>query len=363
MQFVGSFADRVILDPGAVFTGAVAGGTGTNTLELASAASTGTLSGFGTEFTNFSSIVLDSFAHWELDGASPATTQFVTLAGSGDVLALGTPGSFTDAIFGFSSTDMLDLTGLAYAPGATATLVGTTLSVVSNGITDSFSLPDELAGNLFTVTQDATGGSLVEQVACYCPGTLIATAEGERPVEDLRIGDVLVTATGQHRPVKWVGNRSYAGRFLAARPALQPIRFRAGCLGGGLPRRDLLVSPEHAMFLDDVLVPAWCLVNGSTIVQERGLDRVDYVHVELDSHDVLLAEGAASESFMDDDSRGVFHNASEFAVLYPDAPSPEALGRDVFCAPRVDQGWALEAIRQRLAGDHGGSVTAGLRAA
>jgi hypothetical protein len=85
-------------------------------------------------------------------------------------------------------------------------------------------------------------------------------------------------------------------------------------------------------------------VNGSTITQERGLDRVDYFHVELDTHDVLRAEGAPSGSFMDDDSRGMFHNAAEFAAMYPDAPVP---GR--FCAPKVDDGYQLEAIRRRLA--------------
>ena len=180
-------------------------------------------------------------------------------------------------------------------------------------------------------------------VACYCAGTLILTERGEVAVEALAIGDGVVPAGGAVRPGRWLGQRSYAGRFLAGRRALLPVRLRAGCLGGGLPRRDLRVSPEHAMLLDGLLVPARCLVNGTTIVQEADAAAVAYVHVELDSHDAILAEGAASETFLDDDSRGVFHNAAEFAARYPDAEAPGG-----FCAPRVESGFGLEAVRRRL---------------
>ena len=198
------------------------------------------------------------------------------------------------------------------------------------------------------VTADPPGAGFFADVdvgasPCYCPGTLILTDLGERPVESLEISDTVVTVLGEHRPIRWIGRRSYAGRFLRANSNVQPIRFSAGSLGNGLPRRDLMVSPEHAMFLDGLLIPARCLVNGSTIVRDR-VERVHYIHVELDTHDVLLAEGAPSESFLDDDSRGMFHNAHEFGALHPNAPDP---GR--FCAPKVDAGYALEAIRRRLA--------------
>lgn len=179
----------------------------------------------------------------------------------------------------------------------------------------------------------------------YCLGSLILTNNGDQPVESFEIGDIIVTAFGEHRPIKWIGHRSYAGRFLAANANVQPIRFRGGSLGGGLPRRDLVVSPEHAIFLDRLLVPANCLVNGTTIAQEHGLERLDYFHVELGSHDVLLAEGAPAESYLDDNSREVFHNAVEFGVMYPGAHAP-----GTFCAPRVESGFELEVIRARLAG-------------
>ena len=180
-------------------------------------------------------------------------------------------------------------------------------------------------------------------IACYVRGTRIAVPGGEVAVEQLAIGELVLTAGGAVRPVRWIGRRSYAGRFLAANPGVQPIRLRAGCLGSGLPHRDLLVSPDHAMFLQGVLVPAGCLVNGTSIVREPAMAHVEYIHVELDSHDLLLAEGAASETFLDDDSRGVFHNAAEFRRLYPDA-----LADGPFCAPRVTDGYELEAIRRWL---------------
>ena len=160
-----------------------------------------------------------------------------------------------------------------------------------------------------------------------------------------------MTAAGPSEPIVWVGRRSYAGRFLAGQSHLLPIRIGAGALGAGLPHRDLLVSPCHAMFLDGVLVPAASLVNGSTITQERAAQRVDYIHLELATHDAVLAEGAPSETFVDDGSRGVFHNAAEHGGGEPDGPAE-------YFAPRVTQGYQLEAIRRRLAAHAPGALAA-----
>jgi hypothetical protein len=94
-----------------------------------------------------------------------------------------------------------------------------------------------------------------------------------------------------------------------------------------------------------VLIEARHLVNGVSIVQAERADKVEYVHVELDSHDVIVAEGALSETFLDDDSRGMFHNAHEYDGLYADDVRQPAR----YCAPRRDDGYEVEAVRRRLA--------------
>jgi hypothetical protein len=182
------------------------------------------------------------------------------------------------------------------------------------------------------------------ETPCYCRGTLLLTARGEVPVENLRIGDHLVTISGAERPIRWIGTRSYAGRFVAGNRDVLPVVISANALADGIPRRDLSVSPLHAMYLDGMLVPAAALVNGVSIHQMQAVERVEYFHVELETHDVILAEGAAAETFVDDDSRGMFHNAAEYRALYPQAANEPAR----YCAPRVEGGAALETLFQRL---------------
>ena len=246
------------------------------------------------------------------------------------------------------TTYVASAVGAAESPSAFSFVSGGITYLISNSAVAPTNIADVTVGD----TTALLGGlgdvgvtvGATDYAPCYSAGTLILTDRGERLVEALAIGDTVITASGERRPITWIGTRSYAGRFLAANPNVQPIRFLAGSLGAGLPRRDLLVSPEHAMLLEGLLVPARCLVNGTTIMQERGLERVDYFHVELESHDMLLAEGAPSESYLDDDSRGLFHNGHQFAALYPGRAMT-----GVFCAPKVDEGYQLEAIRQRLA--------------
>jgi hypothetical protein len=124
-----------------------------------------------------------------------------------------------------------------------------------------------------------------------------------------------------------------------------PVCFRAGSLGEGLPRRDLWVSPDHAMFLDGVLVPARSLINATSVVRAERVRTVSYIHVELDEHDLIFAEGAPTESFIDDGSRAWFDNAAEFEATHGrEADTPAR-----YCAARLHGGDVVEAIRRRLA--------------
>lgn len=182
-------------------------------------------------------------------------------------------------------------------------------------------------------------------IPCFAEGTLVATPEGERPVETLAEGDVVLTASGEARAIKWVGTSLVRPSRRRNPQQVNPVRIRAGAFGESLPARDLRVSPGHAIFVDGVLIPAGLLVNGATIVQEE-VDEIRYYHVELESHDVLLAEGLPCESYLDDGNRSSFANAGEHAVLNGRL-DPKSW--DDACAPMVAAGPQLAAVQASLA--------------
>ncbi len=175
--------------------------------------------------------------------------------------------------------------------------------------------------------------------ACYAPSTRIATPDGDVEAGSLRAGDLVRTLAGEAARVRWLGRRHVTGDVFAADPSRRPIRIAPGALGPDCPRRPLVVSPLHALWFDGVLVPAELLVNGSTIRRLAPPDGFDYVHVELDRHDVLLAEGAPAESFIDLESRWMFENAAEAPAGGPQEQCGRRIGGD-------DP--ALAAIRARL---------------
>jgi hypothetical protein len=150
---------------------------------------------------------------------------------------------------------------------------------------------------------------------CYLAGTHIHTPSGERRIETLAIGDEITTIDGTQR-LRWIGRHSYP-RAVAG-PWVSPIRISTDAFGQGLPHRDLLVSPWHAILLGDVLVRAADLVNGSTITQIFPGMVAHYLNLEFDAPTVVYAEGVAAETYANHANRHMFENAAEYTALYGD---------------------------------------------
>lgn len=184
---------------------------------------------------------------------------------------------------------------------------------------------------------------------CFLAGTTIATPSGGVPVERLSIGDLVLTAGGERRRVRWIGRQTCYARFGDPLRVL-PVRIAAGALGAGLPHRGLRLSPDHAVLVDGVLVQAGALVNGTTISRLAAADvgdRFVYFHVELEDHSLILAEGVPAETFLDNVTRRRFDNYAEYHTLFGEmsARIPE------MAVPRVKSARQLpRSVRQKLEG-------------
>jgi Hint domain len=324
IDFESSGANRLVIDPGAVFIGLVeANAAASNTLELASSSSAGTITGIGSQFTGFGTIEFDSGAQWTIDGNAAG-------------LASG------ETIIGFGAGDTIDIAGLTLTPNETLTL-GPDGVLTIPGTTDTVTFTGASELDSATLSPDGEGGTEITDTLCYLRGTRILTTTGEVPVEDIHIGDSLVSRFGAIRPVKWIGRQSYDLRFVRDNKAKLPVCIQAGALGEKMPARDLFVSPGHSILLDGTLVLASKLVNGLTITQaaDEAPARIEYFQIEFDAHDCVIAEGIWSETYADAPGmRAQFHNAGEFYARYPDQPPREEL---CLCAPRPERGVKLDA--------------------
>jgi fibronectin-binding autotransporter adhesin len=301
------FADRIIDLPGGVFSGVVDGGNTIgsaiySTLELASGASTGTIVNIGT-FTDFGRIALDAGATWSV-GGSFATGETAVFGGTHTELVLTSPSAASGAIMtGFAATDTIALSGIT---DVTKLMFNGDTLVVSEssgpGLTLQFAAPEAL-------TYSVVGGATDITVPCFLPGTHILTDNGEVLVEKLNVGDTIVTLGGQTRRLCWIGQ----GRTLATRgqrgPST-PVIVRKGALADNVPHLDLRITKGHSLYLDGVLIPVEFLVNHRNILWDDRAQEVTVYHLELDAHDVLVANGAAAESYRDDGNRWLFQNAN-----------------------------------------------------
>ncbi len=185
------------------------------------------------------------------------------------------------------------------------------------------------------------------EAACFVAGTRIRTPRGLCPIERLAIGDTVLTATGRTAPVRWIGHRSVDVARHPRPETVTPLCIRAGAFAPGQPERDLLLSPDHAVFADGELIPVRYLANGATIAPQPRR-HVAYYHVELDRHDVLLADDLACESYLDTGNRGAFDNAPPGTPVHLSADFALGVWAAQSVAPLCVGGAVLAAVRSVL---------------
>lgn len=302
----------------------------------------GGANGRGTVFqlvNNGGSYTLDTLVDFDgTNGANPVGNLLIDASGS----LFGTTfyGGANDAGTVFE----IDYSGGGYAttPIILASFDGT------NNANPTSGLIADADGDLFGTTNFTSSGgnghgtvyTLTDtgfQVICYLRGTMIATPTGEVPVEGLSIGDTVQTYGGATQQITWIGT----GRVLAtrgARSVATPVIVRKGALADNVPDRDLHVTKGHSLYLDDVLIPVEFLINHRSIVWDDRAQEVEIYHVELATHDVLLANGAPAESYRDDGNRWLFRNANTGWGQPPKQPF----------APVLTGGPVVDAVWRRL---------------
>jgi hypothetical protein len=161
------------------------------------------------------------------------------------------------------------------------------------------------------------GGSPAGGGHCFLRGTLIRTPEGEIAVEDLTIGALVETLNGP-LPIKWIGRQKFRKSSASWHWSVAPVRVARFALSDQYPHRDLYLSPHHSLLIDGFLIPVEWLVNGRSIVLATSDDRdvVDYFHIELETHEVVFAEGTPAETLLVTGGREHFVNFAEHERRY-----------------------------------------------
>jgi hypothetical protein len=273
---------------------------------------------------DLSSVTINGFSN------AKDNIEFQDLSAPLDHFSITTSGSSqTIELFSASNTDL-----------GSVTVAGVALPVGTFGQGESSPLTFIGVGTTTVIIDVGTS------VLCFLSGTRIATPNGEVAIEDFEIGDTVLTIDGSTQRVTFIGQRRLDLTRHPRPHTVYPVRILAGALADGVPRRDLLVSPDHALYLQGVLVPAKDLVDGVLIKQDSSFKSVHYYHLELEGHDVLIANGAGAESFLDVGHRGMFENSGEPVILHPDLMQ-ERRETDS-CAMLVTGGEQLAEIRRGL---------------
>ncbi len=303
-------------------------------------------------------VSLTGGAELVLQNAAGVTTDTIAFGAGNNILALNGAGTarFAGLIAGMNGNDQIDL-GSAFLP-TPANAADVKLSF--NAGTGVLSIDDTVNGTVHTDALTFSGhipgsfsaavtgaGIVVKDIACFAAGSRLLTPDGDVPVQALAVGDEILTLRGDGDAVGrviWAGKRRIDLSRHPRPEKVMPVRILAGALAAGLPERDLLLSPDHCLFVDGHLIEAKTLVNGATVIQDDTLRHITYHHIELESHDIVLAEGVPVETFLDSGNRRMFEGGAAL-LLHPDfAPA----SRRQSCAALALKGPVVQAARQRL---------------
>ncbi|MEW9298800.1 Hint domain-containing protein [Acetobacter oryzifermentans] len=207
-----------------------------------------------------------------------------------------------------------------------------------------FEVYDETADKVLIPTLTMAPGADVTKITwqsdagtlnCFLPGSMIRTCDGDVAVENIQIGDEVITFDWKNnknivRKVVWVGKaRAVVRPELHDDEAGWPVRILKGAIADGVPYKDMLITPEHCLFLKDRFVPARMLVNGVSIFYDKSITSYDYYHVETEQHSVITADGALTESYLDTGNRSSFRQEGKVITLFGSVKNWE----DDACAP------------------------------
>ena len=269
--------------------------------------------------------------------------------GYGGTFAFDAPGGAVgDQVVDAAIGDSIALPGsdvISVSYGASSIVVVTNLGTTD--FTDvSFS---GTAPTGYSVSTDPTGLERIAFTACYAAGTRILTAEGEVAIELLVPGNRVIAASGGERDVIWTGHRKVDLLHHPCPCDVMPVRVRAHAFAPNQPSRDLILSPDHAVYAEGRLVPIRHLLNGTSVVQEAA-EHVTWWHVELPAHDIVLADGLPAESYLDTGNRRSFVNGNGTIDPQPGLiRTAEQAWANSACAPLAEDGAVVAIVRERLA--------------
>jgi len=277
----------------------------------------------------------------DLDDGVVSGAVFFSGGGTLEIVQSAMPGA---VISGFNFDDRIVLEAPAFSAGASYSVTAPGVLMISAGSTSyALNIAGATADTPFDLTLES--GDLVLTAPCFGFGTSILTPEGGVAVERLRVGHRVITRGGGDAAIVWIGRRRLDLRGHPEPEIVQPIRIGADAFGDGVPARDLVLSPDHAVFFDGALIPAKALVNGRNVVRLPAAS-VAYYHVELAEHAVIFAEALAVESYLETGNRGAFENGGGAVTLHPDFA--QRLRESRSCAPFAETGPAVAAAARLL---------------